>query len=69
MHDRACERDTSFRAELPAVWSPLLSHGELANPQDYQGSAEVPVAVISGYGRGRTTGTLCDRCYRRRRLR
>ena len=31
MHDRACERDTSFRAKLPAVWSPLLSHGRLAN--------------------------------------
>ena len=29
----------------------------------------VPVAAISGYGRGRTTGTLCDTRDRRRQLR
>ena len=29
----------------------------------------VPVAAISGYGRGRTAGTLCDTCDRGRQLR
>jgi hypothetical protein len=44
MHDiRPVSATPALRAKQPAVWLPLVSHGQLPYPREYHGSAEVPV--------------------------